>query len=200
MFHTLKFLDASILLNTKDNLGKFDAKTYEAIFVEYSSTSKANRVFNKSSHTIEESMHVKFEESNVIIENVVEIDSLGEDMEKISLKNSPIQEDKQKPIGEVQKDEVESSQPLPKDWRYASNHPKDLSMGDVSKGVTTRSKLHELCGNFAFISHFEPKNILEAEGDSYWLLAMQEELNQVERNQVWHLVPRPHDRPIIGTK
>ena len=32
-----------------------------------------------------------------------------------------------------------------------------------------------LCGNFAFISHFEPKNILEAEGDSYWLLAMQEE-------------------------
>ena len=68
------------------------------------------------------------------------------------------------------------------------------------KGVTTRSKLHELCGNFAFISHFEPKNILEAEGDSYWLLAMQEELNQFERNQVWHLIPRPHDRPIIGTK
>jgi len=32
------------------------------------------------------------------------------------------------------------------------------------------------------------------------LLAMQEELNQFERNQVWHLVPRPHDRPTIGTK
>ena len=57
-------------------------------------------------------------------------------------------------------------------------------------GVTTRSKLHELCGNFAFISHFE-LNILKAEGDSYWLLAMQEELNQFERNQVWHLVPDP---------
>ena len=68
------------------------------------------------------------------------------------------------------------------------------------RGVTTRSKLHDLCGNYAFISHFEPKNILEAEGDSYWLLAMQEELNQFERNQVWHLVPRPHDRPITGTK
>ena len=64
-------------------------------------------------------------------------------------------------------------------------------MGDASKGVTTRSKLHDLCGNFAFISHFEPKNILEVEGDSYWLLAMQEELNQFERNQVWHLIPRP---------
>ena len=29
---------------------------------------------------------------------------------------------------------------------------------------------------------------------------MQEKLNQFERNQVWHLVPRPHDRPTIGTK
>ena len=77
-------------------------------------------------------MHDKFEESNVFVKNVVEIDSLGEDMEKISLKDSPIQEDKQKPNGEVQKDEVEPS--LPKDWRYATNHPKDLIIGDVSMG------------------------------------------------------------------
>ena len=40
-------------------------------------------------------------------------------------------------------------------------------------------------------SHFEPKNILKAEVDSYWLVSMQEELNQLERNQVWHLVPDP---------
>ena len=46
--------------------------------------------------TIEESIHVKFEKSNVFIENVVEIDSLGEDMERITLKDSPIQEDKPK--------------------------------------------------------------------------------------------------------
>ena len=52
------------VLNTKGNLDKFDAKAFEAIFVGYSSTSKAYRVFNKSSLTIEESMHVKFEESN----------------------------------------------------------------------------------------------------------------------------------------
>ena len=44
------------------------------------------------------------------------------------------------------------------------------------------------------------KNILEAESDSYWFLAMQEELNQFEQNQVWHLILRPHDRSTIGTK
>ena len=41
-------------------------------------------------------MHVKFEESNAFVKNVVEINSLGEDMEKITLKDSPISEDKSK--------------------------------------------------------------------------------------------------------
>jgi len=119
--------------------------------------------------TIEKSIHVKFEESNIFIENVVEIDYLGEDMEKMTLKDSSIQEDKPKidVQSEDQEVEVEPTQPLPKDWRFTPHHPEDLIIGDVSKGVTTHSKLHDLCGHYAFISHFEPKNILEAEGDSY---------------------------------
>ena len=68
------------VLNTKDNLEKFDAKFYEAIFVGYSNTSKAYRVFNKSTLTIEESIHVKFEESNAFVNNVEEINFLGEDI------------------------------------------------------------------------------------------------------------------------
>ena len=82
-------------------------------------------------------MHVKFEESNVLVKNVVEIDSLDENMEKISLKNSPLQEDinpKDDEHGEAQNIEVKLTRPLPKNWRYATNHPKDLILGDVSKG------------------------------------------------------------------
>ena len=45
-------------------------------------TSKAYR----STLTIKESIHVKFEESNTFVRNVVEIDSLGEDMERITLR------------------------------------------------------------------------------------------------------------------
>ena len=41
-------------------------------------------------------MHVKFKKSNAFIKNVVEIDSLGEDVEKVTWKDSPIQEDKPK--------------------------------------------------------------------------------------------------------
>ena len=106
-----------IILNSKDNLGKFDVKSYEAIFVRYSNTSKAYKVFNRTILTIEESIHVKFEESNPLVKNVVENNSLGEDMKKISLKDSPMQEeDKQKndEYGEIQEVKVEATQPLPK--------------------------------------------------------------------------------------
>jgi hypothetical protein len=53
----------------------------------------------------------------------------------------------------------------------------------------------------AFVAEIEPKNIEEAETDEFWLImAMEEELNQFERNNVWTLVPRPTHQSIIGTK
>jgi hypothetical protein len=52
----------------------------------------------------------------------------------------------------------------------------------------------------AFVSEIEPKNIEEAETDEFWLMAIKDELNQFERNNVWTLVPRPTHQSIIGTK
>ena len=80
MFHILKFLDVNVfVLSTKGNLGKFDPKSFKAIFVGYSNTSKAYRVFNRLTLTIEESMYVKFEESSTLVKNIKKINSLGED-------------------------------------------------------------------------------------------------------------------------
>jgi len=103
-------------LNTKDNLRKFDAKSYEAIFVGYSNTSKAYGVFNRSTLTIK-SMHIKLEEFNTLVKIILEIDSLGEDMEKLTLKDLPLQEnDKSKDDehGEAQDVKVEPTQSLSK--------------------------------------------------------------------------------------
>ncbi|XP_070046337.1 uncharacterized protein [Nicotiana tomentosiformis] len=36
--------------------------------------------------------------------------------------------------------------------------------------------------------------------DADWVNAMQDELNQFDRSQVWHLVLRTKDRSVIGTK
>ena len=86
--------------------------------------------------TIEESIHVKFEESNVFVKNVVEIDSLDEDMERVTLKDSPTIEGmpKDDEENEVQEVEMETTQPLPKDWRFNPHHPKDLIIGEYQKG------------------------------------------------------------------
>lgn len=52
----------------------------------------------------------------------------------------------------------------------------------------------------ASVSQIEPKCIKEAEIDEFWLIAMEKELNQFERNSVWTLVPRPTHQSIIRTK
>ena len=61
-------------LNTKDNLGKFDAKSKVRIFLGYSSSSKAYRVFNKKTMVVEESIHVVIDESNDSLERRESVD------------------------------------------------------------------------------------------------------------------------------
>ena len=51
-----------VLNNEKDNLEKFDAKSDEAIFLGYSTNSKAYRVFNKKTLIVEDLIHVIFNE------------------------------------------------------------------------------------------------------------------------------------------
>nr|GEU62177.1 hypothetical protein [Tanacetum cinerariifolium] len=55
-----------MILNTLENLGKFEAKGDEGYFVGYSMSSKAFRVFNKRTKSVEETLHVDFLENKAI--------------------------------------------------------------------------------------------------------------------------------------
>ena len=68
------FKSKCFILNTKDNLGKFDAKSSVGIFLGYSLSSKAYRVFNKKTMVVKESIHVVFDESNNSLERRENID------------------------------------------------------------------------------------------------------------------------------
>jgi hypothetical protein len=72
-------------------------------------------------------------------------------------------------------------------------------LGDIHKGVTTRSRVAHFCEHYSFMSSIEPYRVEDALGDSDWVLAMQEELNNFTRNEIWHLVPRPNQN-VVGTK
>jgi len=49
-------------------LGKFNPRSDEAIFLGYSSHSKAYKMFNKRTLCVEESVHVLFDETNSLVE------------------------------------------------------------------------------------------------------------------------------------
>nr|GEX22346.1 hypothetical protein [Tanacetum cinerariifolium] len=55
-----------MILNTLDNLGKFEAKRDEGYFIGYLMSSKAFRVFNKRTRRVEENLHVEFLENKAI--------------------------------------------------------------------------------------------------------------------------------------
>jgi hypothetical protein len=42
------------------------------------------------------------------------------------------------------------------------NHPVDQILGDISKGVTTRSRLANFCEHYSFVSSIEPFRVEEA--------------------------------------
>ena len=66
--------------------------------------------------------------------------------------------------------------------------------------MQTRSATQNECFFHNFLSQEEPKKVEDALEDSDWVTAMQEKLNEFERNKVWQLVPRPKNRSVVGTK
>jgi hypothetical protein len=57
------------------------------------------------------------------------------------------------------------------------DYPVDNILGDIEKGVTTRSHVPNFCEHYLFVSSFEPFKVEDALHDPDWVAAMQEELN-----------------------
>jgi hypothetical protein len=78
-------------------------------------------------------------------------------------------------------------------------HSVDNILGDIEKGVTTRSRVVNFYEHYPFISSFESFKVEDALYDPDWVVAMQEELNNFKHNKVWSLVERTKQN-IVGTK
>ncbi|GJY44098.1 retrovirus-related pol polyprotein from transposon TNT 1-94 [Tanacetum coccineum] len=76
--------------------------------------------------------------------------------------------------------------------RWTKNHPLTNVIGNPSRSVSTRKQLHTYamwCYFDSFLTSVEPKNFKEAMTEPSWIEAMQEEIHEFERLQVWELVP-----------
>ncbi|KAH9657681.1 hypothetical protein KPL70_023179 [Citrus sinensis] len=148
-----------------DNLGKFDPNSYVGIFLGYSNSSKAYRVYNKRTLVVEESMHIIFDETNPSSTEKVIVDDNAEEEQQEEASNDN-QEDASPGIQEEHHEEpnVEqnegTSQILPKEWRYVSSDPKDVILGDPLRGVTTRSSLRNTCTQWVFRNKMDESGVV----------------------------------------
>nr|GEX97042.1 retrovirus-related Pol polyprotein from transposon TNT 1-94 [Tanacetum cinerariifolium] len=67
--------------------------------------------------------------------------------------------------------------------KESRNHPLENVIGNLNQR-TLRSQAQNQSNFFYFISTIEPKNVNKALKDESWIIAMQEELNQIIANDV----------------
>ncbi|GJZ46618.1 retrovirus-related pol polyprotein from transposon TNT 1-94 [Tanacetum coccineum] len=87
--------------------------------------------------------------------------------------------------------------------RWTKDHPIENVIRDPSRFVSIRKQLQTdamWCYFDAFLTSVEPKNFKQAMTELSWIDAMQEEIHEFERLQVWELVPCPDKVMLIKLK
>ncbi|GKD27359.1 retrovirus-related pol polyprotein from transposon TNT 1-94 [Tanacetum coccineum] len=87
--------------------------------------------------------------------------------------------------------------------KWNKDHPLENIISELARPVSIRLQLHEqalFCYYDAFLTAVEPKTYKDALIQACWIEAMQEELNEFERLEVWELVPRPDKVMVITLK
>jgi len=201
------------ILNNKLYLKKLNAKAQRGIFLGYSERSKAYIVYNSETLCVEESMHVNIDDKEPgsetpeqdesfvdiqVTEDTLEPDQIVES--KDSLEAKPTSEAQDEVASDEAQDGSQQAIQSKNTFKYNSSHPEDHIIGNKDSPRRTRSYLRQEESMIGLLLVIEPATVDEALSDDGWILAMQEELNQFQRNDVWDLVPKPQQKNIIGTK
>ncbi|KAG9457652.1 hypothetical protein H6P81_002160 [Aristolochia fimbriata] len=210
-----EFGSTCYVLRDREQLGKFDSRSTEGIFVGYSRNSHAYRVYFRNNSTVIETVNVEIADQNENLPALEDEESsmAKELMEKnnTDLNGQPSEQTEYPTLGEgivVSDDEVEEdhdsigeTEKAPS-TRVQKNHPLDAVIGNINESMKTRGKRQysEMVRFVCYTSAVEPRKVEDALRDEFWIRAMQEELEQFSRNQVWILVPRPANVNVIGTK
>ncbi|GJY08858.1 retrovirus-related pol polyprotein from transposon TNT 1-94 [Tanacetum coccineum] len=95
------------------------------------------------------------------------------------------------------------TQPLDHLRKWSKDHPLDNIVGNPSRPVSTRKQLASdalwCCFHFE-LSKLEPKNFKMVVIKDCWFQAMQDEIHEFDRLEVWELVPRPVYVMVIALK
>jgi hypothetical protein len=205
------------ILRDRESLGKFDAKSDVGIFLGYSTSSRASRVYNTRTQVVMESVNVVIDDEYItdqIEEEQAEVQQTTDQNEgeraEFFKKNTTCS--KVVPADTHQNEEdIDEKSATPQSpnsnlvvkepsSRVKLNHPQDNLLGTINEGRRLRNRVVNQVSHSCYLSQLEPKKFTEALKDESWVTAMHEELHQFIRNDVWTLVPRPQEQNVIGTK
>ncbi|GKF90484.1 retrovirus-related pol polyprotein from transposon TNT 1-94, partial [Tanacetum coccineum] len=97
----------------------------------------------------------------------------------------------------------QSTQPHEHIWKWTDSHPLDNIIGNPSRSVSTQKQLATdalWCFYNFVLSKVKPKNFQSAATEDCWFQAMQDEIHEFDRLDVWELVPPPDSAMIIALK
>ncbi|GJV14324.1 retrovirus-related pol polyprotein from transposon TNT 1-94 [Tanacetum coccineum] len=97
----------------------------------------------------------------------------------------------------------QSTQPHEHIQKWTDSHPLNNIIGNPSRPVSTRKQLATdalWCFYNSILSKVEPKNFQSAATEDCWFQAMQDEIHEFDRLDVWELVPPPDSAMIIALK
>jgi hypothetical protein len=178
---------------------KFDSHVDKGVLVSYSSTRKAYNCYNLRLKKVVERINVTMDETGIPKSKEEENKSMEQIFEEEEAEDEVEEEDEENPI--ETEEQVQQVSPNTPRKRVQKNHPSNHIIGNKDVGVETRIKIHSLeQTHVALLSTIEPNCFEEANKDEFWNKAMNEELDQIEKNDTWELVPRPNNKNVIDTK
>ena len=156
-----------------------------------------NRAVDGSARVVGENLSIQTNPSTSS-HPILEEELLPQDMPTI-VENKQVEAANEEEEAIEQDDQIQRYSLVPHPRVYQGiqrDHPVDNILGNIRRGVTTRSRLANFCEFYSFVSSLEPLKVDEALSDPDWIIAMQEELNNFTRNEVWSLVARPKQNVI----
>jgi hypothetical protein len=191
----------------KDNRNKLEPSVKKGIFVGYSDSSKAYRIYIPKQHKIEVSRDITFNENMAFKKSIdetieeEEIEELNEERTENENDEKELPNHPMEPCENINSDIVPKNKKRPA-WLEATL--QDAKRLKVPEGTFRKSKRPKRFSSYAAymtkLLDEEPTTFEEAIQKEKWKEAMTEEHQSIMKNEVWEIIPRPKEKSVVTSK
>jgi hypothetical protein len=193
----------------KEKRTKLEPSGKKGIFVGYSETSKAYRIYIPGQKFIEVSRDVTFHEETAF-RRARDLVCDTEEQEA-PRHDSPSSDEQMEEASEIEADPVRDSIDFPMELPPVKRKPawcreilREAERHSAPKGTFRESrkpdKYSGLISELTTVIDSEPSTFIDAAKHQVWKDAMSEEYNSILKNDVWTVVPRPRNKSVVTSK